>query len=201
MPYTPRFDVDIRIDVDVARLHLPSSARSAFDGMFNSEYRSLWRSSWMRAAFLAKVEKELIDQCIADACDADDFHGRFRETELEFDEDFLDLGVAAAVRTLNAAGCATFTSCNGHQHGFPTILLTATAEQADLLSQAADSAETGLVNHVDGALEAFADWPGGLVRFAEELERLKKTFITIKRRRAAPAQGTKYSPRLTRGLE
>jgi hypothetical protein len=183
MAYRPRLYVDLRIEVDLERLRLPPGATSAFDGMFNGEYRSVWRSSWTKAAALAKIEKALIDEYIADASDADDFYDRFREAELAFgEEDFLDLGVAAAVRALNAAGCGTFTSCNGHQNACPTIVLATTVEEVQLLKQAARAAEIGLVNHVDGALEAFADWPGRLIRFAEEIGPLKKTFTPIKSR-------------------
>jgi len=112
----------------------------------------------------------------------------------------LDLGTAGAVATLNAAGCPTCWSCNGHDHGapggHPHVGFWARAAHLPLLRECAKAACVGLIESGRGSLLLFSDRADGLHSFAREMFRNASAWSrSIADARAPRAANRKTGPR------
>ena len=86
-----------------------------------------------------------------------------------------DIGVAGAVMALSAVGAVPISSCNGgllneasHPSDIPHILFSAKSDQIAIISEAAGSADVGLINNGEH-LELFARSIPDLNLFARQL--------------------------------
>lgn len=133
---------------------LPSPADAAGDYLDgNREYNpELMEASWDEAIEALEIETDRISAAASAA------------TVYEFDdlvdgelEDWqqnavcgIDVGVAAVVMALNAAGCVTSTSCRGHpgfaspDRDYPRIRVFADPDRGAVLAQAASATGCGL---------------------------------------------------------
>ncbi|MDP9053917.1 MAG: hypothetical protein M3N93_06390 [Acidobacteriota bacterium] len=159
----PKFDIDIQRGVDAGKLGWPTKDETGPDSGFgcNRAYDDLTGRSWADAQTVFELERDLMSGIESEYESLDE---ESRETELleaEMYLDGLDLGVAATVIALSAAGCVPFSSCNAgafggdHQERYPLVAFYAPSNAVDLLLSAAAEAEIGL----DGGdyLIAYAD--------------------------------------------
>lgn len=89
--------------------------------------------------------------------------------------DALDVGTAAAVVALSAAGCVTASSCNGqpgHQYHRPTIAFWTQPNGFALVDAAATDSECGLKNGAHGLVILYAPEIARFPRFARAVHRL-----------------------------
>lgn len=132
----------------------------------NHEYEQMWEVTIEDAIDTIAREAELLKriEAIPDTHQAEGL----AEIEDEVRDDCdpligLDFGVAGMVDALTAIGCVTISSCNGgvmgdeHAESFPWIIFHAPETLADLLLQAAEETDTGLINTHTGMLEVYAD--------------------------------------------
>jgi len=103
------------------------------------------------------------------------------DSEIELAEQLigLDLGVASSVVALAAAGCISFSSCNGgvlgdhHHEDYPQVSFFARRPSIRVLLACAEISGAGLENESGGALQVYADDTMKMIGFAQELLRLR----------------------------
>jgi hypothetical protein len=117
------------------------------------------------------VEQELLASCLTQTGDKDEFDELWERASNAFElpyelEDFpgcfeaaygLDFGTAAATLALNAAGCPTIMSCNGHGRSEPYVGFWLPVAKLALLEEAAAAAGVGLGNSINGAVAVYSD--------------------------------------------
>jgi hypothetical protein len=195
--FQPRFGVEVRVQIDTGDLGWPGFGVDSYARSNCRTYENLTRARWRDVDAAVAIEDRLIGQCVDLASNGEEFADMFKDAEStfgelgDFDHDdffeyaFLDLGVASATLALNAAGCPTLTSCNGHYTGYPWIGFLCRPDKLPLVHEAANLAQVGLINADDGTVEAFSDRPDGLLAFAKELRRRSAQFRRIRSRRQA----------------
>lgn len=151
----------------------------------NRNYMNLRGARWRDVDRLIDVEEQLMTPCLTEATDQESFNQLWARAREGFDlpdelEDAptiaesayaLDFGTAAATLALNAAGCPTIISCNGHGRWEPYVGFWLPIAKLALLQEAAAAAGIGLGNSINGAVAAYSATPDGLLRFAKELRR------------------------------
>ena len=189
-----RCNVAVRIELDPQRVagHADCAAYG-FD--LNRQFVDLRGTNWTEARETLVDEQEVIRFVRQDVANGYRFAECFERAECEFRlQSELDLGVAAAVLMLNASGCPTLYSCNGHQTGYPYVVFWAHHEYLALLIAVARSSRVGIINGVDGCLEVFAGSRDGLLLFAEEISERSREFREIRRRTAERRRKGQQSP-------
>lgn len=196
MSYTPRFDVEITVGVDLEQVIWPASAvQYGYDN--NRSYINFRNARWRDVDQLIATEQRLLARCLTDAEDAEDFELLWERAGEAFEppdeqDDFpdlaesaysLDFGTAAATLALNAAGCPTIMACSGHQTGYPYIAFWLPVVKLPLLEEAAREAGIGLGNAINGAVEVYSDAPDGLLRFAMAMRRRSAGFRQLRSER------------------
>ena len=160
--------VDIERNVDCKLMAMPSDERAiGADGLVeNHDYVDIRGISPEEAIDVINEEAELLDRLAK--IPAEDQETQIDEIGSELIEDFsplreFDLGVAGLVNTLSSIGCVPISSCNGgalgdfHELPHPWVIFHAPPPVLGLLLKAAEQADTGLINNMDGMLEIFAD--------------------------------------------
>jgi hypothetical protein len=132
-----------------------------FGSSFEDAERSL---KWERAVIsrLPERTEEAEDQLLSELDD----------DEIAVHLDLLDLGVAAAVLALSAAGCATLVSCSGHfgegrWSNYPMIQFATDEPHARILLELAEAADCGMAASEQGLLEVWARGIEPILHFAE----------------------------------
>jgi hypothetical protein len=181
-----RFDVTVRREVNVSALAWPGRGEAGRDSGLgcNRAYRDLRRRTWEDAQTVFDLECELIANIEAVYRTLDDGALETQLLESELFLDGLDLGVAATVASLSAAGCIPFSSCNAgafggdHQEQYPLVAFYVRPAAIELLLSAAEKAEIGLVSahHV---VVAYADDIRKFSRFARLLIELSRRFKSL----------------------
>jgi hypothetical protein len=188
--FKPKFDVDVRIHVSESKVHWPAEGVASYGQSVNRDYTDLRSATWKQVGNTLKVEEALVSECTSASSDGALWKDCFRVAESDFADDdsglptFLDLGTAAATIALNAAGCSTIMSCNGHQTGYPYIAFWGRKKHVVLIQEAAEAAGVGFVNGLNGALEVFSDAPDGLIRLAGELHKRSASFRALRKLRS-----------------
>jgi hypothetical protein len=176
-----KFDIDIQRAVDASRLGWPTKDQTGPDSGFgcNRAYEDLTGRSWVDAQTVFDLERDLISKIESEreSLDEESFETELLEAEMYLDG--LDLGVAATVIALSAAGCVPFSSCNAgafggdHQERYPLVAFYAPTNAVELLLSAATEAEIGL----DGG-----DY---LVAYADDIRKLSGFAWALMKRAAA----------------
>jgi hypothetical protein len=196
----PRQVIEIWQD-DPGRLTgLPSRVEATggyLDG--NREYESgFMQASWQEAAEALEIEQDRLARA-SFASEREEFEDLL-DGELEDWEAMatggLDVGIAAAVLALNAAGCLTSSSCRGHywQEGDavrPWISVYSDPARRALIAQCA--AQTGCGFAIDelGAALIFAPSIAEMIAFATALADRREEFVEfpVRRFRSTAAGG------------
>jgi hypothetical protein len=114
----PRYDVDVRIEVNPEKLEWPRSDVRALGRRRNLTFHSLLSIEWDYASEVADAEHKLLAECRT-AEDHDSFEDLYVAITDSDDamhiSGGLDFGVVGACLCLNAAGCYTFYSCSGNR--------------------------------------------------------------------------------------
>jgi hypothetical protein len=128
--------------------------------------------SWARAIEQLAAEGEALGEIGRQAGDADEYYGLAFEASFEYGLG-LELGVSAAVATLNAAACRTFASCGGHDDGVrsdhPRVLFATDPGRAALVTGAASAAGAGVRLDGEGLLIAWTPSPVEMHAFGTEI--------------------------------
>ena len=178
-------DVEIKRSACASQMEMPDEERlTCTSGLLeNHEYVQMWDVSIDDAIWTITNEAELLarieaipeaqqEEKLEEICD-----------ELREDCDLLiglDFGVAGLVDALTAANCVTISSCNGgvmgdvHAMPHPWIIFHAPTTLVDILLQAAEEADAGLINTHTGMLEAYSDDIWKFNRMAGHLIKLCK---------------------------
>jgi hypothetical protein len=169
----PQYPVRVRVEIDEGILCQPI-VDQAYLRLSNHEYIDMKESTWEEAEYTLLHEHNIFCDSLKRAENDEHFDelldNDYYETIIEICCG-CDFGVAAATQALNAAGCFTFFSCNGHKHGqgYPFILFHVRLGILPTLIEAANESHTGLVNGGEGCAEIFSDSMDGLMRFAASL--------------------------------
>lgn len=161
-------DVDIEQSVSASLMEMPDEERlTCTSGLLeNHEYEQMWDVSIAEASETIASEAELLARI--EAIPEEQQEEKLEEIYDELREDCdlligLDFGVAGLVNALTATGCVTISSCNGgvmgddHALPHPSIIFHAPTTLVELLLQAAEEANTGLINTHTGMLEVYCD--------------------------------------------
>lgn len=177
----PRWEVDRRIEVDLSLLHWPSERefRKWRDGHHaNRDFVDVRGAQWSEVRELLDAERRLVAEASLTCSHSGVFMEKLESLaeKSNFRDEFLeipsfDVGIISTVWAISAAGCAPFTSCAGHRDP-PHVDFYAKAGLIPILKEAAEMAETGLVNNSEGRLEVFAESIPRMLRFAESLMEL-----------------------------
>jgi hypothetical protein len=161
--------------------------------MYEPELR---HATWQDASRALQVERDRL--AVASAAGAE------REFESLFDGDLedwemietfgLDLGVAAAVLALNAAGCLTSSSCRGHDgyvgdHGRPWIRVYADPARGSLVAAAAKRSGCGFAIDGAGVALLYAASIVEMLGLAEQVMDSAPAFDSLPSRRFRKASG------------
>lgn len=178
-------DVDTERSIDVSLMDMPDEVRlTCTDGLLeNHDYAQMWAVTIDDAIDTVAREAELLTRI--EAIPAEQQEEELEEIEDELREDCdlligLDFGVAGLVNALTATGCVTISSCNGgvmgnnHAMPHPWIIFHAPTTIVNLLLQAAEEVDAGLINTYSGMLEAYSDDIWKFNRMAGLLIRLYK---------------------------
>ncbi|WP_027553442.1 hypothetical protein [Bradyrhizobium sp. Cp5.3] len=160
------FDVEIVRFVDGQRLCWPRAAEveAETNPGCNRDYQDLRNLSWDDVETISALEAELVARLEA----ATDLDAEYEAISDELYDDpegilGLDIGVAATVATLSAAGCIPISSCNGgaygghHHENYPVVAFFAKAGRLDLLLECAKEADVGLENDESGLLMLYSN--------------------------------------------
>jgi hypothetical protein len=186
----PRFNVQVSRKVNESRLRWPSDEHAAGDGLGgNRNYADLRRFPWDEALEVFKLEGELMARVEASADPEQEYELIEDELyeELSINLCGLDLGVAAAVLALSAAGCVPFSSCNagtfggGHPELYPLVAFYGRKEAIALLLACAEEADAGLESD-DGAIVLYAADIPAIRRFAEAVFKNRALFDSLQTR-------------------
>ncbi len=160
-----KFEVEVERRVDVAGMAWPEEEAACETSLCgNLGYTDLRGITWDEAVEARCLEGKLIDRIVA----AEDPEEELVVIVDELYEDDvglygLDIGVAAAVAGLSAAGCVPCCSCNGgafggyHREEYPLVVFFARRALMELLLDCAVEAGTGLENGHGGSLMVYAD--------------------------------------------
>lgn len=135
----------------------------------NLRYEDLSAASWEDARTVLQAEQELLDSGFDPSDDDDDGLAVSEFSEVAFG---LDPGVASSVLALCAAGCTTYSSCNGwpgHDEHYALVAFRCSPKMAPTLLNLAETAACGLENGYPGLLLLYANDVKNLIRFAGEL--------------------------------
>jgi len=184
----PKFDVELVRDVDPETLGWPEPGEAQDESGLggNRAYVDLRRLSWGEADRVAVLEGELITR-IESAADPQAEYEAIENELFESDVGLygLDLGIAAAVVSLSAAGCVPCASCNAgtfgddHHESYPLVVFYARAEAVEPLLTAAEEAEIGLAGC--WFVVAYADDVRKLMRFASCLRARSGLFRGVRK--------------------
>ena len=186
----PRAHVDVWTADPAAFSGLPSGreVRSGYlDG--NREFEpAITESDWNDAVEALEVEAARIAAAGAGAATPAAFE-ELADGDLEDWEmiavQWLDVGVAAAVMALNAAGCLTSTSCRGHQglasadRDYPRIRVYAERAHGSLVRDAAIATGCGLDIDGDGIGLLWAPSVVETMGLARELIAMRPRFESL----------------------
>ncbi len=177
---------DLAIKVDRDRLSWPAWGAATCDSILgrNRWYCDFRGVGWKTVAAMLLDEGRLLDR-VRRAPDAPrEVVAICGEIEAGLQRDLddplwgLDLGVASATLALSAAGCVTFSSCNGgvfrearHPEGYPLIAFFMRPRIAAEIEVTAADAGVGVDTHPDGSLQVYCVSPWGLYDFAARLHR------------------------------
>lgn len=162
------FEVDVIREIDVNALGWPEPGDASEDSGLgcNREYADLRRLGWRVANSVHELEGELMER-IERAQDGEAEHEKILDELSHGEGDFsllgLDIGVAAAVASLSAAGCIPFTSCNGgafgdhHHEAYPLVAFFAKPWMITLLLHAANDADIGMQSQTGGCVVAYTN--------------------------------------------
>lgn len=171
-----QFDVEIETDVDPRQLGWPGDDASDLGYTGNREYADMRGLTWADAEETFQEEQLLITRIEA-AQSAEDEYSIILD---ELCEDFgclhgLDIGVAATVVALSAAGCIPISSCNGgafgdfHHESHPLVALYVRPESFSTLLQGALDAGAGFSNGDSGEAIIYATSIAIMMKFAKLL--------------------------------
>lgn len=175
---------EIAIELDPSRLSWPSPRDAEDDSGLggNRQYFDLRGVGWRDAAQMIKDEGALLVRLSSASDLAEEARAIEEEAEEELEKgDFhilwgLDVGVAAAVISLAAAGCVPFASCNGgvfgegrHHELYPLVAFYMRARIAEQISVAAEESGAGLYMGDRGTLQVYASSPWTLHEFAKRV--------------------------------
>src|SRR4051794_4606872 len=107
------FDIDIQRGVDASKLRWPTKDQTGPDSGLgcNRSYDDLTERSWADAQTVLDLEQDLISKIESEYESSDEESLETELLEAEMYLNGLDLGVAATVIALSAAGCVPFSSC------------------------------------------------------------------------------------------
>src|SRR6266542_3544997 len=188
----PHFEIEVAIRVDLSQVLWPSNP-TQYGHDNNRNYINLRGARWRDVDRMIAVEGELLGPCLAEVRD-DKYDELWEQAsnafELQYEvEDFpdcfeaaygLDFGTAAATLALNAAGCPTIMSCNGHGRSESYVGFWLPTAELALLEQAAASARAGLGNSINGAVAVYSEMLDGLLRFAIAMRARSAAFRRIR---------------------
>ena len=193
------FDVQVvrRVDPDLTSWPKPSEVAEGRNPGGNKEYGDLRGLSWDEAREVRELENEYIVRVERASLG---FGNEPLDAEELFDEIFddeelaelmgLDMGVAATVAALSAAGFIPCTSCNGgafggrHHEAYPLVAFYARPEALTLLLQCAQESEVGMDNDQgwspdDLPIVVYADDIRKMDAFAEALSKRSSDFHAL----------------------
>lgn len=182
----PRAPVHVSHDDPAALAGLPRREEALSDYLDgNREYEpGFMEASWDDASEALAVELGRL--AVASATSRDGDFEDALEGELEDWEAMavagLDVGVAAAVMALNAAGCLTSTSCRGHPgmagggRNIPRIRFFAEPTRGSLVVESAVASGCGFEVDADGVGLIYAPSIEGTIALAEELLARRERF-------------------------
>ncbi len=159
---SPRMSVAIKRTVDLKALAM------RVGDVTNVRYEDLSAATWDDARAVLQAEHELLDSGF-DPSDDDDGLAVSEFSEVAFG---LDPGVASSVLALCAAGCRTYSSCNGwprHDEDYALVAFRCSPKLVPKLLDLAEIAACGLENGYPGLLLLYANDVKDLMRFAGEL--------------------------------
>lgn len=174
----PRYEVRVRIDLNERSLAWPEQGHDLLGESLNPTFSDLSTSTWEETETALAGELHLLNGCVRDAESVEHLdqllkHYLDGDEEEDLSDDALEFGVGAPTFALNAAGCFTILSCNGHGAGhgvgYPYVLFCVRPGAVPLLIAAAGEANVGLINGRDGCCEVFSDRMDGLLAFAAAL--------------------------------
>jgi hypothetical protein len=160
-------------EIDFALLRWPDEGTVQAGFNSNRLYEHLSGITWKAVDQLIHEESQLtsrLRQAVADGEDPTDW----LEHERDRDDDslaggLLDHGVIAATYALNAAGCPTLTSCNGHGGSDHHVVCWVRPNRVGLLIEAAQVAGVGVAVTAEGAVFLYGHRAEAMIRFAAEL--------------------------------
>lgn len=208
---------EVAIEIVPTRLSWPEPGASGHDAALggNRHYADLRTTGWRDVAEMLREEAFYLDRLRL----AEDTGEQICEIESDLDERSeqegghplwgLDVGVAAATVALAAAGCVTFTSCNGgafgegkHLESYPLVGFFMRPRLAEAITSAAAASGAGLLMHRDGSLQVYASDAWGLHGFAKAVfERRGEVRNANKVGRRSKAQRPERIKRLGSGLD
>jgi len=180
-----KFEIEIRRVIDRNYLRWPERGEAGAERNLgcNREYQDLRGFSWRDAERVAKFESQLISRLEA-VTNAEEEYEEIIDELYEDDEGLfgLDIGVAAVVVGLSAAGCIPCTSCNAgayggtHHEQYPLVAFFAKPTHIALLLQCAEETCVGLENDESGIIIVYAKDIRDMLAFATALAASKKQF-------------------------
>lgn len=187
------FDVELRWDIQPERLSWPShqeleDPEATLGG--NHHYQDLRGATWDEVSAMAKLEGRLMARIESAPCPSDESVAVLDELETATEGDEypllgLDLGVAAAVLAISAAGQIPVLSCNGgafggaHRGEHPYVAFHAQPEAIAQIMACARAVGAGLSDR-DGLAVVYGRTIGVLRTFA--LEMFKSSGLEIRSR-------------------
>ena len=170
----PQFDIDVKIDVDLSKVHSPPRDLINSDGSFasNQNYVRLRGVTWRAFKNVFAIEGKAIDYINSSAKTADEFEELAHDLVSQWPEldllvvgfpipAILDLGIASIVFALYAFKCLPVTSCRGHPaqgEEHPLVVFFTRPELVPIIVDVATSSGVGIYNQwgdLDGALMVY----------------------------------------------
>jgi hypothetical protein len=181
-----KFDIDIQRRIDASKLGWPTKDQTGQESGLgcNRAYDDLTGQSWADAQTVFELERDSISKIESEYETVDDESLEDALLEAEMYLEGLDLGVAATVIALSAAGCVPFSSCNAgafggyHQERYPLVAFYAPRNIVELLVSAATETETGLEG--GDYLVAYTDDIRKLTSFAWALMKQSAAFDALR---------------------
>ncbi|WP_350335250.1 hypothetical protein [Coralliovum pocilloporae] len=182
-------DVPDAYDLQPERDELEAADESGYFGG-NHSFANYQGWPWADARLVLEQEQEFLQRIET----AQDPHGELEQIDDERCEDCeisgLDVGIAASVIALSAAGFFTFSSCSGglldtnHHEEHALVVLFANKDQVPLLLACAKAAGCGLEKAHDGELILYARVITDMVKFAKEVIMRQAEFDKLNLQRA-----------------
>lgn len=195
MSHSPRSrDPDLKIyrKVDFASLRQPELDTVLSEDAWWLPYRGYWPTwgaTFEDAQRCLRWERELLERLSDRTKEAEDALLDEALDELDANEEpnpswGFDLGMGAAVLALSSAGCATLVSCSGHFGegrwiAFPMVQFAADEARASILLEAAESADCGMADSVQGLVEVWASRVEEILDFAEAVIARQARFAAL----------------------